>query len=140
MPQLGVEPLSEKSMWGVTSFDQLMCRIDFKESTYLGMYTPPSEKPYIEWPSLLGGMNWGGITIDERTGTLFVNDMRMPLRMSLVRKEEMAKYKVSTDEVPDLWVPFARKLPGLTAACVSTSCSPRWACPVIPAVWYHERY
>jgi quinate dehydrogenase (quinone) len=32
------------------------------------MYTPPSEKPYIEWPSLLGGMNWGGITIDERTG------------------------------------------------------------------------
>ena len=100
MPQLGVEPLSEKSMWGVTPFDQLMCRIDFKESTYLGMYTPPSEKPYIEWPSLLGGMNWGGITIDERTGTLFVNDMRMPLRMSLVRKEEMAKYKVSTDEVP----------------------------------------
>ena len=100
MPQLGVEPLSEKSMWGVTPFDQLMCRIDFKKSTYLGMYTPPSEKPYIEWPSLLGGMNWGGITIDEHTGTLFVNDMRMPLRMSLVRKEEMAKYKVSTDEVP----------------------------------------
>ncbi|MDS6632013.1 hypothetical protein QYS46_19610 [Klebsiella michiganensis] len=45
-------------------------------------------------------MNWGGITIDERTGTLFVNDMRMPLRMSLVRKEDMAKYNVSTDEVP----------------------------------------
>lgn len=100
MPQLGVEPLTEKSMWGVTPFDQLICRIDFKESTYLGMYTPPSEKPYIEWPSLLGGMNWGGITIDERTGTLFVNDMRMPLRMSLVRQEDMAKYKVSTDEVP----------------------------------------
>ncbi len=36
MPQLGVEPLTEKSMWGVTPFDQLMCRIDFKESTGLG--------------------------------------------------------------------------------------------------------
>ncbi len=31
---------------------------------------------------------------------MFVNDMRMPLRMSLVRKEDMGKYKISTDEVP----------------------------------------
>jgi quinate dehydrogenase (quinone) len=126
MPQLGVEPLTEKSMWGVTPFDQLMCRIDFKESTYLGMYTPPSEKPYIEWPSLLGGMNWGGITIDERTGTLFVNDMRMPLRMSLVRQEDMAKYKVSTDEVPALWAPSVRRSPGHMAACGSIFCNRRW--------------
>jgi quinate dehydrogenase (quinone) len=28
---------------------------------------------------LLGGMNWGGISIDENTGMMFVNDMRMPL-------------------------------------------------------------
>ena len=34
----------------------------------------PSEKPYIEWPGLLGGMNWGGISIDENTGMMFVND------------------------------------------------------------------
>ncbi|VTN04867.1 Quinate/shikimate dehydrogenase (quinone) [Raoultella ornithinolytica] len=131
MPQLGVEPLTEKSMWGVTPFDQLMCRIDFKESTYLGMYTPPSEKPYIEWPSLLGGMNWGGITIDERTGTLFVNDMRMPLRMSLVRQEDMAKYKVSTDEVRALWAPSVRRSPGHMAACGSIFCNPRWGFRVI---------
>ncbi|WP_442801069.1 membrane-bound PQQ-dependent dehydrogenase, glucose/quinate/shikimate family [Serratia rubidaea] len=100
MPQIGVEPLTEKSMWGVSSFDQLLCRVSFKESAYHGMYTPPSEKPYIEWPSLLGGMNWGGISVDERSGLMFVNDMRMPLRMSLVRKEDVAKYKISTDEVP----------------------------------------
>ncbi|MFQ9621524.1 MAG: PQQ-binding-like beta-propeller repeat protein [Enterobacteriaceae bacterium] len=99
MPQLGVEPLTEKSMWGdaVRSAD-VPYRLQSVDLS--GMYTLPSEKPYIEWPSLLGGMNWGGITIDERTGTLFVNDMRMPLRMSLVRQEDMAKYKVSTDEVP----------------------------------------
>jgi quinate dehydrogenase (quinone) len=100
MPQIGVKPLTEKSMWGVSPFDQLLCRVSFKESTYRGMFTPPSEKPYIEWPSLLGGMNWGGISVDERSGLLFVNDMRMPLRMSLVRKEDMGKYQVSTDEVP----------------------------------------
>ena len=31
---------------------------------------------------------------------MYVNDMRMPLRMSLVRKEDMSKYHISTDEVP----------------------------------------
>lgn len=31
---------------------------------------------------------------------MYVNDMRMPLRMSLVRKEDMGKYYMSTDEVP----------------------------------------
>ena len=100
MPTIGAEPLTEKSMWGITTFDQLYCRIMFKDSVYVGPYTPPTEKPYIEWPSLLGGMNWGGMTIDENTGMMFVNDMRMPLRMSLVTRENAKKYKVTTDEVP----------------------------------------
>ncbi|RWA24697.1 membrane-bound PQQ-dependent dehydrogenase, glucose/quinate/shikimate family [Pseudomonas veronii] len=100
MPVIGADPLTEKSMWGVSTFDQLYCRIMFKDSVYAGPFTPPTEKPYIEWPGLLGGMNWGGISIDENTGTMFVNDMRMPLRMSLVTKEETKKFKVSTDEVP----------------------------------------
>ncbi|WP_218242439.1 membrane-bound PQQ-dependent dehydrogenase, glucose/quinate/shikimate family [Comamonas fluminis] len=100
MPTIGVEPLSESAMWGVSMFDQLYCRIKFKDSVYVGPFTPPTEKPYIEWPSLLGGMNWGGISIDENTGMMFVNDMRMPLRMSLVTQENAKKFKVTTDEVP----------------------------------------
>lgn len=100
MPGIGNQDLTEKSMWGVSMFDQLWCRITFKESNYQGLFTPPTEKPYIEWPSLLGGMNWGGVSVDESTGMLYVNDMRMPLVMSLKTKEEAAKYNVSTDEVP----------------------------------------
>lgn len=100
MPTIGADPLTESSMWGVSTFDQLYCRIMFKDSVYEGPFTPPGEKPYIEWPSLLGGMNWGGISIDEARGIMFVNDMRMPLRMTLVNREEAKKYKVSTDEVP----------------------------------------
>ena len=100
MPQIGVEPLTESAMWGVSTFDQLYCRIMFKDSVYVGPFTPPGEKPYIEWPSLLGGMNWGGISVNEKTGMMFVNDMRMPLRMSLVTQEDAKKFKVTTDEVP----------------------------------------
>ncbi|MBB2173389.1 membrane-bound PQQ-dependent dehydrogenase, glucose/quinate/shikimate family [Gluconacetobacter asukensis] len=100
MPTIGADPLSEQAMWGVSTFDQLYCRIMFKNSVYEGPFTPPGEKPYIEWPSLLGGMNWGGISIDEANDIMFVNDMRMPLRMMLVNHEDAKHYKISTDEVP----------------------------------------
>ncbi|ORF38279.1 membrane-bound PQQ-dependent dehydrogenase, glucose/quinate/shikimate family [Snodgrassella alvi] len=100
MPNIGNEPLIERSMWGITPFDQLYCRILFKNSVYKGRFTPPSAQPYIEWPSLLGGMNWGGISIDESRNLMFVNDMRMALRMQLVTREEAKQFKVSTDEVP----------------------------------------
>ncbi len=100
MPIIGADTLTERSMWGISPFDQLYCRIKFKDSNYQGAFTPPSEKPYIEWPSLLGGMNWGGVSIDESRNLMFVNDMRMALRMQLITREDARKFKVSTDEVP----------------------------------------
>lgn len=100
MPILGADLLTESAMWGTSTFDQLYCRIKFKQSHYQGPFTPPTEQPYIEWPSLLGGMNWGGISIDESRNLMFVNDMRMALRMSLVTREDAKKYRISTDEVP----------------------------------------
>lgn len=100
MPILGNERLSERKMWGISTFDQLYCRIMFKDSVYDGAFTPPGEKPYIEYPSLLGGMNWGGVSIDETRDLMFVNDMRVPLRMMLVNEKNVGQYKISMDEVP----------------------------------------
>jgi quinate dehydrogenase (quinone) len=40
MPTIGVERLTEKKMWGATMFDQLMCRILFKQLRYDGDFTP----------------------------------------------------------------------------------------------------
>ncbi len=113
MPVIGAEPLTETSMWGITPFDQLYCRIKFKDSHYQGAFTPPTEQPYIEWPSLLGGMNWGGISIDESRNLLFVNDMRMALRMSLVTREQARTFKVSTDEVPGFMGTIRPQLAGI---------------------------
>lgn len=113
MPVIGAEPLTERSMWGVSSFDQLYCRILFKNTNYQGAFTPPTEQPYLEWPSLLGGMNWGGISIDESRNLMFVNDMRMALRMQLVTREDAKKYKVSTDEVPGFMGTIRPQLAGI---------------------------
>lgn len=100
MPSIGSEPLTEQSMWGISPFDQLDCRIKFKSAVYTGIYTPPSEQTYLEYPATMGGMNWGGISIDETTGIMYVNDIRMGMLMALKTREEARKYPVSLDEVP----------------------------------------
>jgi len=79
MPALGTEPLSEKRMWGLTPLDQLVCRIDFRRARYEGEFTPPSERLTLQYPSWLGGMNWGSVSIAENLGYLIVNDTRVAI-------------------------------------------------------------
>ncbi len=100
MPTIGLETLTEKKMWGVSTFDQLYCRILFKSALYSGIYQPNSEKTYLEYPATMGGMNWGGVSINEKTGMLFVNDLRLGMLMSLKTREETKGQKISLEEVP----------------------------------------
>jgi quinate dehydrogenase (quinone) len=79
MPQIGVGPLSEADMWGATPFDQLLCRIAFKGMRYQGLYTAPGTDKSLAFPGSLGGMNWGGLSVDPLSNTIFVNDMRLGL-------------------------------------------------------------
>ncbi len=79
MPAIGTEPLSEKRMWGLTPIDQLICRIEFRKARYEGEFTPPSERLTIQYPSWLGGMNWGSVSIAENLGYLIVNDTRVAI-------------------------------------------------------------
>ena len=79
MPTIGTEPLSEKRMWGLTPLDQLICRIDFRKARYEGEFTPPSERMTIQYPSWLGGMNWGSVSIAENLGYMIVNDTRVAI-------------------------------------------------------------
>lgn len=95
MPSLGLSTLKESEMWGITPFDQLECRITFKSARYNGIYTPSAESDYIQFPGTLGGMNWGGISIDERNGMMYVNDIRMGKVMALKTEEQAKTYKGS---------------------------------------------
>jgi glucose dehydrogenase len=51
-------------MWGVSPFDQLWCRIKFKEAHYEGEFTPIGLKPTIIYPGYLGGSEWAGVAVD----------------------------------------------------------------------------
>ncbi|WP_409260073.1 MULTISPECIES: membrane-bound PQQ-dependent dehydrogenase, glucose/quinate/shikimate family [unclassified Pseudomonas] len=89
MPNIGNEVLKESDMWGATPFDQLMCRIIFKSSRYDGVFTPPGEDWAIQYPGSLGGMNWGGASVDPTTHLMFVNDLRLGLHYNMVPAKDI---------------------------------------------------
>ncbi len=90
MPTIGAAPLTEASMWGATPIDQLSCRIKFRQLRYSGdEFTAPTTEPAIGFPSALGGMNWGSVSVDEKDGIMIVNDIRFPMIVQLVPRKDV---------------------------------------------------
>ncbi|MFF7710258.1 membrane-bound PQQ-dependent dehydrogenase, glucose/quinate/shikimate family [Pseudomonas sp. NPDC007930] len=85
---VGAERLKEADMWGATPFDQLLCRIEFKQMRWEGEFTPITEgQRTLIYPGYYGGFNWGGGAIDAATGTLIVNDIRMAQWGRFIKRE-----------------------------------------------------
>ncbi|MDR9754241.1 glucose/quinate/shikimate family membrane-bound PQQ-dependent dehydrogenase [Pseudomonas sp. SZMC_28357] len=91
MPQIGAQHLRESDMWGATPFDQLLCRISFKQMRYDGLYTAPGTDVSLSFPGSLGGMNWGSLSTDPVHGFIFVNDMRLGLWIQMVPQQKDAQ-------------------------------------------------
>jgi quinate dehydrogenase (quinone) len=86
---VGADRLVEADMWGATAFDQLFCRIEFKEMRWEGEFTPIVEgQRTLIYPGYYGGFNWGGGAIDASTGTLIVNDIRMAQWARFIKRED----------------------------------------------------
>ncbi|NIF21483.1 membrane-bound PQQ-dependent dehydrogenase, glucose/quinate/shikimate family [Candidatus Pantoea multigeneris] len=89
---VGATALKESDMWGASIFDQLYCRIQFKDMRWEGEFTPLSDKKRtLIYPGYYGGFNWGGGAIDVATGTLIVNDIRMAQWGKFIKREDAAR-------------------------------------------------
>ena len=82
--------LTERDMWGVTPFDQMLCRINFKSLRYDGMYTPPSLQGSIVYPGNFGVFDWGGISVDPVRQIAFLNPSYMAFTSKLVPQADVA--------------------------------------------------
>ncbi|HHT8904227.1 TPA: membrane-bound PQQ-dependent dehydrogenase, glucose/quinate/shikimate family [Burkholderia cenocepacia] len=89
MPRLAFPDLQEKTMWGMTPFDQLYCRIKFRQAHYVGEFTPPvTDKPWIEYPGYNGGVDWGSVAYDPTKGVLIANWNVTPMYDRLLSRKE----------------------------------------------------
>lgn len=102
-------PLTESDMWGLTPIDQMLCRIQFQEANYAGIYTPPTAgTPYIEYPGYNGGSDWGGIAVDPQRGVIIANYNDIPMYNELIAHEEIANPdNLHTGSQPMFDTPYA---------------------------------
>ena len=114
MPAFDNTLITEQQMWGTSPVDQLWCRIKFREARYDGPMTPPGIHPTITYPSYLGGIDWGGVSVDPERQLLVVNWNRMANYTRLVPRSEATNVKASEsggihvgDPVPQIGTPFA---------------------------------
>ncbi|MFK3909708.1 glucose/quinate/shikimate family membrane-bound PQQ-dependent dehydrogenase [Pseudomonas monteilii] len=85
---LGPE-LNERAMWGATPFDQMLCRIQFRQLRYEGQYTPPSEQGSLVYPGNVGVFNWGGVSVDPVRQLLFTSPNYMAFVSKMVPRDKV---------------------------------------------------
>ena len=99
MPAIGAERLEERNAWGMTTLDQLWCRISFRQHRYDGEFTPIGLDRSLQYPGPLGGLNWGSVSVDPLNHIAFMNDLRMASSRTLVPRSEYAKWAARYPEL-----------------------------------------
>ncbi|MGE7367497.1 glucose/quinate/shikimate family membrane-bound PQQ-dependent dehydrogenase [Neorhizobium sp. NPDC001467] len=81
--------LEERNMWGVTMFDQMVCRIRYHTLRYDGRYTPPSLEGSIIYPGNFGTFNWGGVAVDPERQVMFGMPTYLAFTSQLVPRDQV---------------------------------------------------
>ncbi|MFZ9708363.1 MAG: pyrroloquinoline quinone-dependent dehydrogenase [Steroidobacteraceae bacterium] len=85
------QTLTRESLFGLTPIDRLACRKAFDALRYEGMYTPPSVRGSILFPSALGGGNWGGAAFDPATNLLLIKAENLATVLRVIPKQDAAR-------------------------------------------------
>ncbi len=92
--------------WGFTPWDRRKCAEIIAGYRSEGIFTPPSLEGSVQYPGSAGGANWGGVSIDPGAGILYVNQLRLPLVVQLIPREEYEQLDESAVVYPDELYPM----------------------------------
>lgn len=121
--------LREHDMWGITPFDQLVCRVIFKGLRYDGIFTPPSEQGSLVFPGNYGVFDWGGVAIDPVRQILIGNPNYFAFVSQLHRRSEIIANGGTGSELglqPMKGTPFAVDLHPLLSPLGIPCQAPPW--------------
>lgn len=91
--------LTEKDIWGFTPWDKAHCMEQFRSANWDGVFTPPSTRGTIFYPSFMGTSNWGGVSVDPVNGILIANTTHVPAIVRMVPREEADRRIAKGDRV-----------------------------------------
>lgn len=100
-PPLLPERMTPDSAWGITPWDRSDCREAMERLRYDGMFTPPSLSGSMEYPSMIGGANWGGAAVDPVRRLVVLNLNRFASWVRLVPREDWESELADPDRQGD---------------------------------------
>lgn len=127
---LAPQGLKPEDAWGLTPIDRLACRRQVEALRSDGVFTPPSVRGTVVSPGFIGGMEWGGVAVDPRSGLLVTNTNRVATVMTLIPAREVEA--VGYDG--DAHVSIARQAPAPYAVKRGVLLSPL-GIPCTPPPW-----
>ena len=89
--------LNPDDAWGITFWDRGKCRDLIASHRNEGIFTPPDTHGTILAPGYIGGVNWGGIAVDESRQRVFAAVNHMPMVVTLMSAETMEQQARSDD-------------------------------------------
>jgi quinoprotein glucose dehydrogenase len=89
-PPLAPTTLSGDDAWGLSPWDRGQCRKLIERYRNDGVFTPSSLEGTIQYPSVIGGTNWGSVAVEPRRGWVVLNMSRLPSVTGLIPRERLA--------------------------------------------------
>jgi quinoprotein glucose dehydrogenase len=81
--------LNPEDAHGFTFWDRAYCRKELESLRYEGMYTPVSPQWTLMYTGNAGGVNWGGLAIDQDNQTLVVNSSNLAFKVKLIPSKDV---------------------------------------------------
>lgn len=119
--------LTRDDMWGFTPWDKAKCRALFDSANWQGVFTPPSTRGTIFFPSFMGVNNWGGMAIDPVNQILVVNTTQVPAIVKMVpRKETDAMLARGERLLPSFGAPYGNTMMPMLSPFGAPCVRPPW--------------
>jgi quinoprotein glucose dehydrogenase len=89
--------LEPQDAWGITFWDRGKCRDLISTLRNEGIFTPPDTRGTILSPGYIGGVNWGGIAVDESRQRIFAAVNHLPMVVTLISRETLEQQANSAE-------------------------------------------
>src|SRR5882757_559003 len=89
--------LAPADAWGVTFWDRGKCRDLIASHRNEGIFTPPDTRGTILSPSYIGGVDWGGIAVDQSRQRIFAAVNHLPMVVTLLPAQTLEQQEKSDD-------------------------------------------
>jgi quinoprotein glucose dehydrogenase len=100
IPHLVDTDISADDAWGLTPIDKHACQKKIAALNNQGLYTPPSIKGSLHYPSSAGGNNWGTPAIDPDSNIMVVYTTKLPGSIKLTPRKDCANTRSPQNGTP----------------------------------------